>query len=102
MTPRTRDEYLDEQATKTQEGMWMTEMALMKHQERLANRKALLDVIDTKIEKKEYSSAGDGKNEKAQVEKDIAKCEQEIKDNFSLMNDFKADLELIERYRHAA
>jgi hypothetical protein len=95
-TQEQKNQYLDNLATKTQEGIWMTEMALIKYREKLAQKKALLDIVQTKIDKKEYPSARDGKNEKAQVEKDIDKCEEDINDNQKLMNDFKEDLELIE------
>jgi hypothetical protein len=52
-TQEQKNQYLDKLANRTQEGIWMTEMALMKHTERLAKKKALLTVIEGKLEKKE-------------------------------------------------
>jgi hypothetical protein len=65
----------------------------------LAHKKALLTIIDQKLENKEYPSARDGKNENHQVESDIANLENEIKQHDQSIADGLADLELIELYR---
>lgn len=91
--------YLDKLATSTQQGMWLTEMALMKSQEKLTKKKALLTIIEQKLENKDYPSARDGKNEKHQVEKDIADLEDEIQESNLLIETGKQDLEMIEEYR---
>ena len=100
-TPEQKNEYLDKLVTKTQEGMVMTEISLLKYREKLAQKKALLDIIDTKLANKEYESARDGKNEKKQVESDILNYEHEIKEHLQSIQDGIDDLELIERYRQA-
>ncbi len=66
-TQERRTQYLDKLARLTQEGMWQTDMALMKHTEQLAKKKALLTLIDQKLANPEYKSARDGKNKKHQV-----------------------------------
>lgn len=80
----------------------MTEMALMKDQERLAQKKALLTVVEQRIENKDYKSARDGKNEKHQVETDIANLENEVQEELITIQSGRDDLELIEQYRAKA
>ncbi len=91
-TQEQKDSYLDKLALLTQQGMWQTDMALMKHTEQLAKKKALLIVIDQKLANKEYPSARDGKNEKHQVETDIVNLESEIQEAKLLMETGKTDL----------
>lgn len=98
-TQEQKDSYLDKLALSTQQGMWLTDMAMMKATEKLAKKKALLTVIEGKIEKKEYPSARDGKNEKSQVEKDIAELEEEIQESKILLETGRTDLLMIEEYR---
>ena len=98
-TQEQKNQFLDKLANRTQEGIWVTDMALMKHTEQLAKKKALLTIIEGKLEKKEYPSARDGKNEKRQVETDIANLEAEIQESKLLMETGRTDLELIEEYR---
>ena len=76
-----KNQYLDKLALSTQQGMWLTDMAMAKAEEKLGKKKALLTIIEQKLEQKEYKSARDGKNEKAQVEKDIAELEDDIQES---------------------
>ncbi len=98
-TQEQKNQYLDKLALLTQQGIWQTDMALMKHTEQLAKKKALLTVIEQKIENKEYKSARDGKNEKKFTEDKIAELESEIQESKLLMEAGRQDLELIEQYR---
>jgi hypothetical protein len=98
-TNEQRNEYLDKLALSTQQGMWVTEMAQMKAEEKLGKKKALLTVIEQKIENKEYKSTRDGKNEKHQVESDINDLEAEIQESKLLLETGRVDLEMIEQYR---
>ncbi len=98
-TQEQKNEYLDKLALLTQQGIWQTEMAKIKAQEKLAKKKALLTVIEQKLENKEYKSARDGKNEKNHVETEITNLEDEIQESKLLMETGRLDLELIEEYR---
>lgn len=98
-TQEQKDQYLDKLALSTQEGMWLTDMAMMKSTEKLAKKKALLTIIEGKLERKEYKSNRDGKNEKIQVEKDINELEEEIQESKILLETGRTDLEMIEEYR---
>ncbi len=98
-TQEQKNEYLDKLALLTQQGIWQTEMAKMKAQEKLTKKKALLTFVEQQIEHKEYKSARDGKNEKRQVETDISNLQSEIQESDLLMETGRTDLELIEEYR---
>jgi hypothetical protein len=98
-TQEQKNEYLDKLALLTQQGIWQTDMARMKAKEKLAKKKALLTIIEQKLENKEYKSARDGKNEKRQIETDIANLQSEIQESKLLMETGRLDLELIEEYR---
>jgi hypothetical protein len=98
-TQAHKNEYLDSVALKTQQGIWMTEMALMKDQEQLAKKKALLGEIEQKIANKEYPSKRDGTNEKTQCEADIARIEREVEQDLASIITAKADLITIETFR---
>ncbi|CAN5359466.1 hypothetical protein BH10ACI1_BH10ACI1_02600 [soil metagenome] len=98
-TKEQKNEYLDELALATQKDIWMSELAKLKNSEKLAKKKALLTVVEQKIEQKEYKSARDGKNEKTQLETDIANLESKIQEGDATIGLANADLELIEEYR---
>jgi hypothetical protein len=101
-TNEQRNQYLDQVAQRTQEGIWMTEMGIMKNQEKLAKKKALLTVVEQKLEQKEYESANQGNKEKAIVVEDIATFEAEIAADEAHIENAKEDLILIEQYRIAS
>jgi hypothetical protein len=84
-TQEQKNQYLDKLALATQQGIWQTDMARMNAEEKLAKKKALLTVIEGKLERKEYKSARDGKNVKRQVETDITNLESEIQESKLLM-----------------
>ena len=98
-TQEQKNEYLDKLAQRTQEGMWLTEMSLLKSDKDLGRKRTLLIQIEDKLEKKEYKSARDGKEEKRQVEADIRKLEADIQESHLLLETGRQDLELIEEYR---
>lgn len=99
-TQEQKHKYLDRLALATQEGIWLTEMALMKDKEKLSMKKALLTVIEQKIANKEYNPLRDGKNEKKYTEDKIAELEHEIETEQFAIETGKTDLEMIESYRN--
>jgi predicted nucleic acid-binding Zn-ribbon protein len=98
-TQEQKNSYLDRLALATQQGIWQTAMALMKSQEKLAKKKALLTTLEQQLENKEFENARDGKNQIKHVEDEIANLESEIQESRLLMETGRTDLELIEEYR---
>jgi hypothetical protein len=98
-TQEDKNSYLDRLALSTQQGMWMTEMALMQHEEKLAKKKALLTVLEQQLANKAFESARDGKNQIKHVQDEIADIESDIQESKLLLETGKNDLELIEKYR---
>jgi len=95
-------EYLDKLVKATQEGMWQTEMAQMKSEENLAKKKALLTTLEQQLEKKEFESARDEKNQIKHVTDEIPELESEIQESKLLIETGNTDLEMIEQYRGKA
>ena len=99
-TKEQKNEYLDKLALRTQEGIWITEMALMKEMKKLKEKKELLIQLEQKLENKEFESARDGKNQIKFTEDQISKIENEIEESRNLLITGAADLEMIEEYRN--
>lgn len=53
-TQEQKNQYLDKLALATKQCIWQTDMALMKAVEKINKKKALLTIIEQKIENKEY------------------------------------------------
>jgi hypothetical protein len=98
-TQEQKDQYLDRLALATKQGMWQTEMAQMKSEEKLANKKALLTIIEQQLANKEFENACDGKNQIKHVKDEITDLEAEIQESKLLLKTGKTDLEMIEEYR---
>ena len=98
-TIEDKNSYLDKLAQATQQGIWQTEMAIMKGEEQLAKKKALLTVLEQQLANKEFENAKDGKNQIKYTEDKIAEIENDIQDSKLLIETGKNDLELIEQYR---
>ena len=99
-TQEQKNAYLDRVALATQEGIWLTEMALMKEMRELKQKKELLFELEQKFERKEFKSANEAKKEIQFVEDKIKKIEDDIKQSHRLMADGAKELEMIEEYRN--
>lgn len=98
-TQEDKNAYLDKLALSTQQGMWLTDMAMMKSEEKLAKKKALLTDLEQKLENKEFSSNKEGKAQIKFVQDEIVNLEAEIQESKLLVETGHADLEMIEAYR---
>lgn len=98
-TQEQKDQYLDSIALATQQGIWLTDMALMKEMRQLKEKKELLVKLEEKLENKEFESAREGKNQIKYVQDSISKIEGEIKESQMLLTTGAEDLEMIEDYR---
>lgn len=98
-TQDQKNEYLNKLALSTQQGMWLTDMAQMKSEEKLAKKKALLEELEQKLENKEFESAKDGKAQIKFVRDEITDLEAEIQESKLLIETGRVDLEMIEEYR---
>jgi hypothetical protein len=98
-TQQQKDDYLDKPALSTHQGMWLTDMAMMKSTEKLAKKKALLTTLEQQLENKEFSSAKEGRAQIKFVSDEIADLEAEIQESKLLIETGRLDLEMIEEYR---
>lgn len=97
-----KNNYLDKLALSTQQGMWLTDMAMMKSEEKLAKKIALLTTLEQQLENKEFASAKEGKAQIKVVTDEIADLEADIQESKLLLETGKTDLEIIEDYRGKA
>ncbi|HEX8196342.1 MAG TPA: hypothetical protein VF571_09155 [Pyrinomonadaceae bacterium] len=99
-TQEHKNQYLDDIALKTKQGIWLTEMALMKEMRQLKEKKELLFELEQKLENKEFESVNEGKKQIQFVEDSISKIEEDINQSHRLMADGAKELEMIEEYRN--
>lgn len=99
-TQQQKNEYLDNVALKTQQGIWLTEMAMQKEMQKLKEKKELLFSLEQKLENKEFESNRDGKSQIKYTQDQIAKIETEIQESKGLLQTGSDDLEMIEQYRN--
>jgi len=95
-TQEQKNQYLDKLALSTQQGMWLTDMAMMKSEEKLSKKRALLTVLEQQLENKEFKSAKEGKAQIKFVTDEIADLEAEIQESKLLIETGRIDLEMIE------
>ena len=99
-TPEQKNAYLDNLALRTQQGMWQTEMALIKEMKQLRAKKELLIELEKKAENKEFESARDGRIQIKDTQNAIGKIQGEINESHALLKTGFEDLEMIEDYRN--
>lgn len=85
-TKKQKNDYLDNLALATQQGIWLTELALMKDQDKLAGKMELLRVAQSE-------------EDRVTFKEQIANLEQEIEEEKMTIDTGKDDLKMIEQYR---
>lgn len=73
-----KTQFVEEKVKIHHENIWAMEIQLLYARKELTTKKAYLDLIPGKMERKEYGSASEGKQDEKNTKADIATLESEV------------------------
>jgi hypothetical protein len=98
-TTEQKIEFLDSLIKQCQENIWTLEIQLMDSKEKLAKKKAYLDLIPKRMEEKFYPTAHDGREDEKETKAIIASHEMNVERYQEGIETEKQKIELIARFK---